>query len=74
MIRFRSNHAQQRSANARRRALITFTTTLLALLDGYKLLKIPADAILEFVSGLQTQPGCLAFACNLTKSENTSIA
>ena len=55
-------------------ALVTLTTTLLALLVGYKLLKIPADALLGFVSGLQTQPACLAFASNLTKSENTNIA
>jgi putative transport protein len=55
-------------------ALITFATTFLALAVGHKLLKIPADAILGFVAGLQTQPACLAFASNLTKSENTNLA
>jgi len=55
-------------------ALITFSTTLIALLVGYKLLRIPLDSMLGFVSGLQTQPACLAFASNLTKSENTNIA
>jgi len=55
-------------------ALITFSTTLLALLVGYKLLRIPLDSMLGFVSGVQTQPACLAFASNLTKSENTNIA
>ena len=55
-------------------ALITFSTVSIALLVGHKLLKIPADALLGFVSGLQTQPACLGFASNLTKSENTNIA
>ena len=55
-------------------ALVTFSTTLLALLVGYKLLKIPPDSMLGFVAGVQTQPACLAFASNLTKSENTNIA
>jgi len=66
----RSNGVQMLAAGA----LITFSTTLLALLVGYKLLKIPPDSMLGFVSGLQTQPACLAFASNLTKSENTNIA
>jgi len=66
----RSDGAQMLAAGA----LITFSTTLLALLVGYKFLKIPLDSMLGFVSGLQTQPACLAFASNLTKSENTNIA
>lgn len=66
----RSNGAEMLAAGA----LITFCTTVLAMLVGYKLLKIPPDAMLGFVSGLQTQPACLAFASNLTKSENTNIA
>jgi putative transport protein len=66
----RSNGAQMLVAGA----LITFSTTLLALLVGYKLLKIPPDSMLGFVAGVQTQPACLAFASNLTKSENTNIA
>ena len=66
----RSDGAQMLAAGA----LITFSTTLLALLVGYKFLRIPLDSMLGFVSGLQTQPACLAFASNLTKSENTNIA
>ena len=66
----RSNGAQMLVAGA----LVTFSTTLLALLVGYKLLKIPLDSMLGFVAGVQTQPACLAFASNLTKSENTNIA
>jgi putative transport protein len=66
----RSNGVQMLVAGA----LITLSTTLLALLVGYKLLKIPPDSMLGFVAGVQTQPACLAFASNLTKSENTNIA
>ena len=66
----RSNGLQMLAAGA----LITFSTTFLALAAGHKLLKIPPDAMLGFVAGLQTQPACLAFASNLTKSENTNIA
>jgi putative transport protein len=66
----RSNGAQMLVAGA----LVTFSTTLLTLLIGYKLLKIPLDSMLGFVAGVQTQPACLAFASNLTKSENTNIA
>lgn len=66
----RGNGAQMLVAGA----LITFSTTILALVAGYKLLKIPPDALLGFVAGVQTQPACLAFAGNLTKSEDTNIA
>lgn len=66
----RSNGAQMLVAGA----LVTFSTTLLTLLIGYKFMKIPLDSMLGFVAGVQTQPACLAFASNLTKSENTNIA
>jgi putative transport protein len=55
-------------------AAITFIMTLLTLGVGYKFLKIPFDSLIGLVSGLQTQPACLAFASNLSKSENTAIA
>jgi putative transport protein len=55
-------------------AAITVAMTLLTLGVGYKVLKIPFDSLLGLVSGLQTQPACLAFASNLSKSENTAIA
>lgn len=66
----RSNGAQMLVAGV----VVTVSTTLLTFLIGYKLLKIPADSMLGFVAGVQTQPACLAFASNLTKSENTNIA
>ena len=55
-------------------AVVTFCVTLLALGIGYKLLKIPFDSLLGLVAGLQTQPACLAFASNLSKSDNTNVA
>jgi len=55
-------------------AAVTFTMTLLTIGIGYKLLKIPFDSLLGLLSGMQTQPACLAFASNLSKSENTNIA
>jgi putative transport protein len=55
-------------------AAITAATTVLALIIGYKLLKFPLDTMLGFMAGLQTQPACLAFATNLTKSENTNVS
>ena len=55
-------------------AAITFATTVLTLGIGYKIFKIPFDSLLGLVSGLQTQPACLAFASNLSKSEDTAVA
>ena len=66
----RSNGMQLLAAGA----VLTFAVTLVGLAVGYKFLKIPLDSMLGFVAGLQTQPACLAFASNLTKSENTYVA
>lgn len=55
-------------------AAITLVTTLLALVIGYKLLKIPFDSLIGLISGLQTQPACMAFASNMSKSDNTTLA
>lgn len=55
-------------------AVITFAVTLVTLLVGSRFLKMPMDALLGLSAGLQTQPACLAFASNLTKSERTTIA
>jgi putative transport protein len=55
-------------------AAITFTVTLTVLLVGYRFLKIPFDALLGLASGVQTQPACLAFASDLTKSEAPNVA
>jgi putative transport protein len=55
-------------------ALITFSVTLATMLIGYKLLKIPFDALTGIVSGVQTQSACLAFATSHTRSDAPNIA
>lgn len=55
-------------------ALITFLTTLVTLYVGYRLLKMPFESLLGLTSGLQTQPACLAFVNNMTRSEAPNVA
>ena len=55
-------------------AVVTFSVAGATLLVGYKILKIPMGSLLGLVAGLQTQPACLAFAGNLSKSDNTNLA
>jgi len=55
-------------------AAITFGVTLTTLIVGYKLLKIPFDSMTGLISGVQTQPACLAFAATQAKSETPNIA
>ena len=54
----RSDGAQMLAAGA----LITFGVTLATIFVGHKVLKIPFDALMGLVSGVQTQPACLAYA------------
>lgn len=55
-------------------ALITFGVTLSAMLLGYKVFKLPFDSLMGLVSGIQTQPACLAYANNQTRSEAPNVA
>lgn len=55
-------------------ALLTFAVTILMLVVGFKVLKIRFDALMGLVSGMQTQPACLAFATNLTKNEAPNVS
>jgi putative transport protein len=55
-------------------AVLTFSVTLATMLVGYKLLKIPFDALTGIVSGVQTQSACLAFAASQTRSDAPNIA
>ena len=55
-------------------AVLTFSVTLATMLVGYKLLKIPFDALTGIVSGIQTQSACLAFATSQTRSDAPNIA
>ena len=66
----RSNGAQMLAAGA----LITFGVTLCTILVGHRFLKIPFDALMGLVSGVQTQPACLAYATGLTRSDAPNIA
>ncbi len=55
-------------------AVVTFAVTLAALLVGHKVLKIRYDFLMGLVSGIQTQPACLAFAANQFKSDAPNLA
>jgi putative transport protein len=55
-------------------AVVTFAVTLVALLVGHKVLKIRYDFLMGLVSGIQTQPACLAFAANQFKSDAPNLA
>lgn len=48
---------------------ITCTTTLAALLVGYKLLHIPMSQLLGMVAGVHTQPAVLGYAVNRTGND-----
>ncbi len=55
-------------------AVITFTVTLAAMILGHRILKMPYDSLMGMISGIQTQPACLAFANNQTRSDTPNIA
>jgi putative transport protein len=55
-------------------AVITFAVTLLTMFIGHKLLKIPFDALMGIISGVQTQPACLAYATDQTRSDSPNVA
>lgn len=55
-------------------AAVTFGVTLATLIVGHKLLKIPFDAMMGLMSGVQTQPACLAYANSQTKSDAPNLA
>jgi len=55
-------------------AAVTLTTTIVSLIVGYKLLKIPFAALMGLVSGIQTQPACLAYATHEANSDAPNLA
>jgi putative transport protein len=55
-------------------AAITLAVTMVTLIAGHKLLKMPFDALMGMMSGVQTQPACLAYANSQTKSDLPNIA
>jgi putative transport protein len=48
---------------------VTFGVALVTLIVGYKVFKIPFDFLMGVLSGIQTQPACLAFANDYAKSD-----
>jgi len=52
---------------------ITLTATVVSLLVGYKLLKIPFASLMGVVSGIQTQPACLAYAIHEANSDAPNL-
>lgn len=55
-------------------AVVTFSVTIVTLIAGYKFLKIPYDALMGLISGVQTQPACLAFAANAARTDRPNLA
>jgi putative transport protein len=54
-------------------ALITSLVAVTAILAGYKFLKLPMSAVMGFVSGMHTQPACLAYANQQSANELPNI-
>lgn len=54
-------------------ALITTAVSGLVLLIGYKLFKLPMSAVLGVLSGIQTQPACLAYANHQAENDLPNI-
>jgi putative transport protein len=55
-------------------AAVTLVVTEVSLVVGYKLLKIPFASLMGLVSGIQTQPACLAYATREANSDAPSLA
>ena len=55
-------------------AIVTLTVTMFALVVGYRILKIPFESLMGLISGIQTQPACLAYATREANSEVPNIA
>jgi putative transport protein len=54
-------------------AIITTGMATLTILLGYKYLKLPMSAIMGMVSGMQTQPACLAYATQQAQNDVPNI-
>ncbi len=54
-------------------AIITFSTSLLTLILGHKVFKIPMSLLTGMLSGLQTQPAVLGFANEQTGNDLPNI-
>lgn len=54
-------------------AIITSAVTVLTLLVGYKYFKLPMAAVMGIMSGIQTQPACLAYANQQVQNELPNV-
>ena len=54
-------------------AVITSLFAVSAILVGYKILRLPMSAVMGMVSGMQTQPACLAYSNQQSSSENPNV-
>ncbi len=55
-------------------AVVTIVVTEVSLIVGYKVLKIPFASLMGLVSGIQTQPACLAYATREADCDAPNIA
>jgi putative transport protein len=55
-------------------AAVTLAVTIFALVVGYCILKIPFESLMGLISGIQTQPACLAYATREANSEVPNVA
>jgi putative transport protein len=54
-------------------AIITTFVTITTILIGYKYLNLPMAAVMGLMSGIQTQPACLAYANQQTDSDLPNV-
>lgn len=54
-------------------AVITTVASLATIVLGYKYLKLPMSAVMGMMSGLSTQPACLAYANQTAKNDQPNI-
>jgi putative transport protein len=55
-------------------AAITFGVTLVTMIVGRRVFKMPYESIMGMMSGIQTQPAALAFANSKTRSDAANLA
>ncbi len=55
-------------------AAVTLVVTLVSMVVGYRWLKIPFASLMGLVSGIQTQPACLAYATREANSDEPNVA
>ena len=53
--------------------LITTMVTITAIIIGYKIFKLPMAAVMGMISGMQTQPACLAYANQQVPNELPNV-